>query len=134
MKHKVFAFALALATLMVLLLPLMPPHHHHNGTVCNVLEHCTKDHVTNDIHTRHHGDTSTCVEEAEYIAPRVGCQRTVVAPVQLLPLLTSFLAPLVALLLAAHLRTTRYGRRCVLRYVSPPLTVFALRAPPAVLL
>jgi hypothetical protein len=132
MKQKVFAFALALATIMVLLLPLTPPHHHHNGTVCNILEHCDKDHATNDIHTHHHGDSSTCVEEAEYIAPRVGTQRTFLTPVQIKPFMNTLPVFIMAVLYTCTLRTPRYGRTYISHYVSPQHPVFALRAPPPV--
>jgi hypothetical protein len=130
MKQKVFTFAVALATIMLLLLPFTPPHHHHNGVVCNVVEHCNKDNATNDIHTHHHGDTSSCVEESEYIAPRVGVQRVVIAPVQFLPLFSLLPSIFFAILSALVSKGRRYGRMCIPHYVSPQHTIFALRAPP----
>ncbi len=133
MKQKVFTFALALATIMLLLLPFTPPHHHHNGSVCNVVEHCNKDNATNDVHTHHHGDASSCVEESEYIAPRVSSQRVMIAPVQLLPLFSLLPSLFLALLGTLEIEGRRYGRMRIPHYVSPQHTIFGLRAPPFML-
>lgn len=50
--------------LMLLLLPIIP-HHHHGGEMCVAMEYCHHDHATNDMHTHHHGDSSTCVAESD---------------------------------------------------------------------
>lgn len=50
------------------------PHHHHDGVWCAVVEHCLEDGHDNDDHTAHHGDTSHCLEEAEFVVAKASTQ------------------------------------------------------------
>lgn len=72
MKKAVSISLIALSTLVLMAIAIVP-HHHHEGTACVVMEYCEQDNVVNDEHT-HHGDvpennSQSCIAEADYIAP-----------------------------------------------------------------
>jgi hypothetical protein len=71
---------MALATMVLLMLAVVP-HHHHQGLWCNVAEMCSVDKDVNDEHTHHHDDSSSCVEHLNYVATKYSATQ---ANVQLL--------------------------------------------------
>lgn len=62
MKRQVCMATVALAALMLLLVPFIP-HHHHDYALCAVVEHCDSDNTDNDKHTSHNDDGTACVEK-----------------------------------------------------------------------
>lgn len=62
MKRQVCMVTVALAALMLLLVPFIP-HHHHDYALCAVVEHCDSDNTDNDKHTRHNDDGTACMEK-----------------------------------------------------------------------
>ncbi|KAF5066375.1 hypothetical protein DSECCO2_264460 [anaerobic digester metagenome] len=71
MKKAVSISFIALSTLVLMLVAIVP-HHHHEGTACIVTEYCEQDDAINDEHTHHgnipKGDDQSCVAEVDYIA------------------------------------------------------------------
>lgn len=53
---------------VVILLLLLPaiPHHHHDGEICTTIEYCNHGHCSNEAHSHHHGDNTTCVAESDF--------------------------------------------------------------------
>lgn len=57
----------ALAVFAALLTIQCMPHHHHEGMLCAVVERCAKDGNSNDGHTGHGDDGTSCVEEDKFL-------------------------------------------------------------------
>lgn len=75
MKRKCSIFAIAVSTVLFLILAVVPHHHHHRGIACAVIELCEQDNAVNDEHTRHSdadGENShdeSCVAESKFTIP-----------------------------------------------------------------
>jgi len=74
LKRKCSISAIAVSTVLFLILAVIP-HHHHRGVACVVIEQCEQDNAVNDEHT-HHNDTDDgeshngiCIVESEFITP-----------------------------------------------------------------
>lgn len=65
---------MALATVFLLLLAIIP-HHHHQGFWCNVVEICVADNDANDQHTHHNDDHTSCVEKLSYVTVKASTDR-----------------------------------------------------------
>lgn len=66
---------IAIATLLSLVLTVIP-HHHHKEVTCLVMERCEKDNAVNDELTGHQPDSGdmnhgkSCIADADYVAPQ----------------------------------------------------------------
>jgi hypothetical protein len=74
MKIKKSISFIALATLMLLVLDIVP-HHHHEGIACMIMEFCESDDAINDEHIHHHDNGAIphgtlCVAESDFIVPQ----------------------------------------------------------------
>lgn len=75
MKKYISISFVALSSLVLILLALVP-HHHHQGLVCVVMEICEQDNQVNDQHTSHgelpddNAHEQMCIADSEYTAPK----------------------------------------------------------------
>ncbi len=85
-----FILRVVLTTVAVLALLTAPllPHHHHMGRACMVEETCEIDHHTNDKHTHHNGDSSSCIEKEAFVVAK-NLVLSSLAPVMLLDIPTA---------------------------------------------
>ena len=66
----------ALAALMIMILPFMA-HHHHGSVICSTQERCNLDHSINDKHTHHHKNEAHCQKAITILSPSSNTHNTV---------------------------------------------------------
>ena len=129
MRDKLLIVLLAIATTFVLLLAVIP-HHHHEGMWCSTVELCHTDDTENDEHTSHQGDTTSCIEETEFITSMPDIVKCSIEDyhlhyILLLPILTCCL-----LSIGTQKTILKIWDRPILNYSSGWANAVGLRAPP----